>query len=209
MKDNSLAATFDWSGEGTSADDTGREIEYKAPSSPGAYNITAKLDAGQCQPDLGDRSDSVARTEDCEATIVVNVRRPSQVTTPSEPAQNPPGEIPAILTDADGNQYEVFTPEGGGTFTGEGYSLTAGAGAIPNGEYIGIRVSDEGTASNAGQTHHRFTLGGNMYEVSAVDAKQRSDLVLRAELARDGVSATAGRASDEHLGPRDRGHQPR
>ncbi len=170
VKDNSLAATFDWSGEGTSADDNGREIEYKAPSSPGAYNITAKLDAGQCQPDLGDRTDSVARTEDCEATIVVNVRRPSQVTTPSEPAQNPPGEIPTILTDADGNQYEVFTPEGGGTFTGEGYSLKAEAGAIPNGEYIGIRVSDEGSASNAGMTHQRFTLGGNMYEVSAVDA---------------------------------------
>ena len=74
------------------------------------------------------------------------------------------------MTDGDGNQYEVFTPEGGGTFTGEGYTLSAGAGAIPNGEYIGVRVSDEGSASNAGMTHQRYTLGGNMYSVSAVDA---------------------------------------
>lgn len=174
VKDNGLkdAAHIEWSGDGVPSGDDGegREITYTAPSSPGAYDVKASLSGGYCQPILGDRTDSVAREADCNATIVVNVRRPSQVTTPSEPAQNPPGEIPAILTDADGNQYEVFTPEGGGTFTGEGYSLTAGAGAIPNGEYIGIRVSDEGTASNAGQTHHRFTLGGNQYEVSAVDA---------------------------------------
>ena len=31
-------------------------------------------------------------------------------------------------------------------------------------------MSDEGSASNAGMTHQRYTLGGNMYEVSAVDA---------------------------------------
>ena len=108
--------------------------------------------------------------EKCSADFEVRVRRPSAGPAPSDPPANPPGEIPSILTDADGNQYEVFTPEEGGTFSGEGYSLNAGAGAIPNGEYIGIRVSDEGSASNAGMTHQRYTLGGNMYEVSAVDA---------------------------------------
>ena len=167
VKNNGLngAESIAWEGEGVDASDTGHEITYTAPSSPGSYDITASLTGLHCQPD-----DEEMRAEDCSATIVVNVRRPSAGPAPSDPPQNPPGEIPTILTDADGNQYEVFTPEEGGTFSGEGYSLNAGAGAIPNGEYIGIRVSDEGSASNAGMTHQRYTLGGNMYDVSAVDA---------------------------------------
>ena len=35
-------------------------------------------------------------------------------------------------------------------------------------------MSDEGSTSNAGMTHQRYTLGGNMYEVSAVDASNAS-----------------------------------
>ena len=82
---------------------------------------------------------------------------------------NPPGEIPSILADNDGNQYEVFTPVEGGTFSGEGYSITTAPGAVPNGEFIGIRMSDDGAASNVGMTHQRYTLGGSMYGVHAVD----------------------------------------
>ena len=66
----------------------------------------------------------------------------------------------------------MFTPEEGGTFTGEGYSLKVDAGAVPNGEFLGIRMSDEGAASNLGMTHQRYTLGGNMYAISAVDSSQ-------------------------------------
>ena len=40
----------------------------------------------------------------------------------------------------------------------------------PNGEYIGIRMSDDGAVSNLGMTHQRYTLGGNSYGVHAVDA---------------------------------------
>ena len=80
---------------------------------------------------------------------------------------------PGILSDSEGNQYEVFTPEEGGTFTGEGYSLKVDAGAVPNGEFLGIRMSDEGAASNLGMTHQRYTLGGNMYAISAVDSSGR------------------------------------
>ncbi len=165
--DNSITGDFEWDpDDGTIDEGQGtREITYIAPSSPGSFDVTASLSGGSCQPD-----DEEMREEACSATITVNVRRPSAGPAPSDPPANPPGEIPSILTDADGNQYEVFTPEEGGTFSGEGYSLTAGAGAIPNGEYIGIRVADEGSASNAGMTHQRYTLGGNMYEVSAVDA---------------------------------------
>ena len=43
-------------------------------------------------------------------------------------------------------------------------------GAVPNGEFIGVRVSDDGAASNMGMTHQRYTLGGNMYGVHVVDS---------------------------------------
>ena len=170
VNDQKLAAgvTFEWTqdegiaGKEKNLEGDGAEINYTAPSSPGKYQITASLDNDEC-----------VGIDDCSATVTVQVRRPSASPDPAADPVNPPGEIPAILTDGDGNQYEVFTPEGGGTFTGEGYSLSAGAGAIPNGEYIGVRVSDEGLASNAGMTHQRYTLGGNMYSVSAVDASER------------------------------------
>ena len=84
---------------------------------------------------------------------------------------NPPGEIQSLIPDEDGNQYEVFTPVEGGTFDGgEGYSISVPSGAVPNGEYIGIRMSDGGAVSNLGMTHQRYTLGGNSYGVHAVDA---------------------------------------
>ena len=163
-KDNGLGGTFIWTVDGDPIDDdtpNDRELEYTASSSPGNYTIVASLAAVDCDSDDEDA---------CSASFEVRVRRPSTAPDDGVAPQNPPGEIPTILTDGDGNQYEVFTPEGGGTFTGEGYTLSAGAGAIPNGEYIGVRVSDEGSASNAGMTHQRYTLGGNMYSVSAVDA---------------------------------------
>ena len=163
-KDNGLGGAFEWTENGDPIDGNTREIDYTAPSSPGTYTIIASLPAVNCQPADEDDEDA------CKAEFEVRVRRPSAGPAPADAPANPPGEIPTILTDGDGNQYEVFTPEGGGTFTGEGYTLSAGAGAIPNGEYIGVRVSDEGSASNAGMTHQRYTLGGNMYSVSAVDA---------------------------------------
>ena len=159
--------TFEWTqdkgvdGKEKSLDGTGAEINYTAPSSPGTYQITASLDDDEC-------------VDSCSATVTVRVRRPAAPPAPAEPPQNPTGEIPSILADSDGNNYEVFTPEGGGAFEGEGYSIVAEAGDVPNLEYIGVRMSDEGSASNAGMTHQRYTLGGNMYQISAVDASGTS-----------------------------------
>lgn len=157
-------------GENTPIDDddatTPWEIRYKAPSSPGTYTVTASfVNDGDCRPD-----DEKMRADDCTATFEVRVRRPSASQPPEEAPVNPPGDIPGILADSDGNQYEVFTPVEGGTFSGEGYSLNVPSGAVPNGEFIGIRMSDDGAASNAGMTHQRYTLGGNMYGVHAVDS---------------------------------------
>ena len=172
VQDQDLAdgVSLDWTvarGDATPStlSETGSRINYRASDSPGTYTVMASLSDRDCRPDT-----ETDREADCSAEFEVRVRRPTAAPVPVDTPENPPGEIATVLTDGDGNQYEVFTPEGGGTFTGEGYTLSAGAGAIPNGEYIGIRVSDEGSASNAGMTHQRYTLGGNMYSVSAVDA---------------------------------------
>ena len=170
VKDNGIGAMFEWtqtSGTNTvDLDGSGREIDFTAPSSPGTYTVTASLGGGECQPET-----EADRDADCNASITVQVRRPSAPVAVEPEPVNPPGEIPGLIPDSDGNQYEVFTPVEGGTFDGgEGYSINVPSGAVPNGEYIGIRMSDDGAASNLGQTHQRYTLMGNMYGVHAVDA---------------------------------------
>ena len=172
-QDLGIGVTFTWTvspdNGSITHEDAAKQYEanFEASSSPGKYLITASLGGGECQPAPGaDRDDA------CSAEFDVTVRRPSADGPEQEAPANPPGEIPSILADSDGNQYEVFTPVEGGTFTGEGYSLTVDAGAVPNGEFLGIRMSDEGAASNAGMTHQRYTLGGNMYAISAVDSSQ-------------------------------------
>ncbi len=82
---------------------------------------------------------------------------------------NPRGPIPAVLSDSNGNTYEVFTPEEGGAIAGEDYSFTAMPGDVPSAYIVGVRMSKGSEASNAGMTHHRYTLGGNYYTIDAVD----------------------------------------
>ena len=172
-RDNSLVATIGWTQDKDtsreeSLEGTGREIVYTAPSSPGTYTVTAALGGGECQPAVEDDRDTA-----CSADFTVQVRRISRPAT-IDPPVNPTGEIPPILTDSDGNQYEVFTPEDGGTFNGDASSLEAGPGVVPNGEIVGLRISEGGTASNEGKTYQRYSLGGNWYEISAVDASNHS-----------------------------------
>ena len=180
-KDNGIDAVFAWTlGDDTINDsdgdpETGREIDFTAPSQSGMYTVTASLGGGECQPELDGRTDAEAREDDCEASINVQVRRPAPPVAEEVPPVNPPGDIPSLIPDSDGNQYEVFTPVEGGTFDGgEGYSINAAPGAVPNGEFIGVRMSDGGAVSNLGMTHQRYTLGGNSYGVHAVDASGAS-----------------------------------
>ena len=156
--------TFDWTGEGAPADKT-PSIVYTAPSAPGSYDITASLAANECY-----HADAMEQMKNCTATFTVKVKRDSPPQ-PEDPAPvNPPPPIPTILTDGDGNNYEVFTPVEGGTFdSGDGYSITAASGDVPNNEILGVRMSDDGDASNAGMTHQRYTLAGNMYGIHVVD----------------------------------------
>ena len=140
-----------------------REVIFTAPSSPGRYALRAVLDSWEC-------AYSDDKSGDCVAEIEVVVRRPSAVASAEATPANPAGAIPSILTDSDGNQYEVFTPEEGGNFIGDDVTVSAESGAIPNGEIIGIRAEAGEYASNVGQTHHRVTLDGMYYGISAVDA---------------------------------------
>lgn len=105
-------------------------------------------------------------------TVVMSVHAPADA---SDPAPvNPRGPIPVVLADSDGNTYEVFTPEEGGAILGEDYSFTAMPGDVPSAYIVGVRMSEGGEASNAGMTHHRYTLSGNYFIIDAVDENGRT-----------------------------------
>ena len=150
--------------QGGVSNGSGRQVMYTAPESPGTLTVYVSVDQSECY----------GYQIQCSTEFKFKVRRPSAPVEPTPEPRNPSGAIPTILTDSDGNQYEVFTPEGGGTFTGDDSSLSAGPGVVPNGEIVGLRVAEGGSASNAGKTYQRYNLGGNWYEISAVDASNTS-----------------------------------
>ena len=180
IRDNRLAdkhkITFEWSSSppagsfaeanreadaDSKVDD--REVIYTVPQEPGTYTLKAFVDRMVCGDDDG-------LDDGCFAEIQITVRRPFAVVSPTTTPSNPDGEIPSIITDSDGNLYEVFTPEEGGNFDGNDATVSADPGAVPNGEIIGMRADADGTASNVGQVLDRVTLDGNYYTISAVDA---------------------------------------
>ena len=153
-------ASIIWSATGGTISGSGHTVLYTSPSTPGTYEVTVSIPFNQCQSET-----------DCEATIEVRVKRPSPVSMdPVEPPTNPSSDIPAVLTDSAGGQYEVFTPVEGGSFIDGAVSLTAGPGAVPNGEIVGLRIDDAGAASNSGMTAHRYTLAGTQFRISVVDS---------------------------------------
>ena len=152
-----------------------RAVSFTAPDTPGRIRITASVvDGYACLQTQSDESDE-DRIKRCAAVIDVNVRRESAPQPSEEAPANVTGEIPSILTDADGNQYEVFTPVEGGSFNIYGYSIRASAGAVPNGEYFGIRMAQDGAASNVGMSHGACTRSGSFrYAISAVDSSKQA-----------------------------------
>ena len=145
-------------------------VIYIAPDRLGQYTVTATLDQGtECLPKREGETDDDA-TNRCAAVFDVIVLRSRFTEMPAPDLRNPEGVIPTILTGSDGDQYEVFTPEGGGSFIGDTSSLKAGPGVVPNGEVVGLRISKGSSAYNDGKTYRRYTVGGSWHEVSAVDA---------------------------------------
>ena len=167
----------DW--RNAQADD--RQITFTAPETPGTVEIKAALLASsECQPTLDDET-SDDQIERCSATFNLTVRRLSAAE-PQRPAPvNPPGTIPETLTDPEGTAYAVFTPRDGGNFLGDGYSFSAGAGAVANNEFIGISIAPSGDASNDGMTHHRYSLAGAAYAIKVIDSSSQpvTDYVLQ------------------------------
>ena len=165
VRDQSLGrdVTFNWSassGDLPPNEDGNTSVRYTAPDSPGSYVVTVSA-GSNCRGT-------------CSTSFDISVRRPGSIDGVAGTATNPPGVIPTVLTDGDGNQYEVFTPEEGGTFTGQGFWTTASTGIVPNAEYIGVRMFENGSASNAGMSGHRYTLGGTKYTVAAIDSERNS-----------------------------------
>ena len=174
LLNNDLAedVEFDWDdGHGGGGfDGDGRSVVYTAPDSPGTYTVRVSVphDGGCLGPGADETVEDAAKR--CSAEFAIRVRRPSAAPTPAPAPINPPGDIPEYLADDAGNQYAVFTPEEGGSFDGQAFSITAQPGAVRNGEIIGIGMSRNEPASNTGQAHHRYTLVGDSYEILAVDS---------------------------------------
>ena len=148
----------------------GRRVLYISGDSPGQFRITVSLEPGsECMPQQTYETEEEAQ-ERCTAVFEVTALRSSQIDTATLNPLNPEGVIPDVLADSDGFQYEVFTPVNGGAFVHESASLTLGAGAVPDYEMIGLRISEAGPARNEGVTFGKYTLGGDWYDITAVDA---------------------------------------
>ena len=141
--DNELGdgLVFSWDDGGAGgrigAANRSNEIIYTAPESPGTHTVTVTSPTGVCLSgeDENDR---------CSARFTITVRRPSAVPEERPAPKNPVGEIPSVLVDAEGRQYEVLTPEDGGRFEGQGFSIIAPPGAVPNGEIVGVLMDPAG-----------------------------------------------------------------
>ena len=149
---------FNWSASGGDLQSDGKgntSAHYTAPTEPGNYNVSVTA-SSNCR-------------SKCTAVFNIRVRRPGSDEGQDGLAVNPSGTIPTLLTDGENNQYEVFTPEEGGNFNGDDFRIEVPTGAVKNGEYIGVRMYEDGLASNSGMEHHNYTLSGANYTVAVVD----------------------------------------
>ena len=147
-----------------------RRVMYTAPSLPGTYTLMA-----EAQPD-GICTDHHKTTFDisdadrakCQATFTVRVSRaPTDIGPPPEPV-NPAGLIPTSLTDAAGIAYAVFTPVEGGTFSGDGVTVTAAKGAIPDQQLLGVAATVSPIAVPKPTPGTKLTLSGSFYDINGV-----------------------------------------
>ena len=150
-----------WSSDyGTLSDGSARLSSFRTPTTPGIYTVTAKVDSSLCDA-----------ADDCTATFRVVV----QPTTYSDTSItdvvmpiNPSGAIPETFSDAAGQAYTVATPAEGGSHRGAGWWVSVLPGAIADRTLLGLRMIDDGVASNTGQTQHRYTLSGRFYGLTAI-----------------------------------------
>ena len=170
--DNKLV--FRWgdspSGGSFAAPDDQRRVVYTAPSLPGTYTVTV-----QAQPDgicvdhhktNFDISDE--HRAPCIATFTVRVSRaPVDPVEVAEPI-NPSGPIPTSLTDASDVEYTVFRPVEGGMFTGEGITVSAAKGAVPDRELIGVSAAASSVQAPEAVPGARMTIARGLFDVNGV-----------------------------------------
>ena len=148
----------------------GRIALYSVPSNPGTYQVKVEIGpAGVCDG----HHEAPPDFEECRATISVRVTRPQQTDFTAAIPVNPTGLIPSSITDSTGNAYEVFTPADGGRFdSGDGLTVTAEPGAVPNGTFVGIRAESlPATGSWAGFSSALFTFADRQIRVTAADVQ--------------------------------------
>ena len=166
---------FQWSespsgGGAFASPSTDRRVTYTAPDLPGTYTVLA-----EAQPDGVCASHHRSRTEitaddraPCIATFTVRVSRaPASAAIPPDPV-NPAGLIPTSLTDSAGVAYAVFTPVDGGTFTGDGITVSAPEGAVPDQQLIGISATRSNIPVPPPIPGARMTVAGSYYTVNGI-----------------------------------------
>ena len=181
IKDNTLATregsdlifrwveTSDNTGGTFAAPNHERRVIYTAPGLPGTYLVMA-----EAQPDgicfdhhVTEFGISDAERAPCQATFTVHVSRASDAAEEPAGPRNPDGLIPTSLTDIDGTAYAVFLPVEGGTFTGEGITVSAQPGAVPDQTFVGIAAATAGAVPDA-TAGSRMTLAGMFHDIMGV-----------------------------------------
>ena len=166
---------FQWSespssGGSFGSPSTDRRVVYTAPNLPGTYTVLAEAQPeGACASHHSSRFGlTEADRAPCIATFTIRVSRAPGTAEPPPDPVNPAGLIPSSLTDNDGVAYAVFTPVDGGTFTGEGITVTAIKGAVPDGQLLGVSATASSIPVPAPIPGARMTLAGSYYEVNGV-----------------------------------------
>ena len=164
------------------ADD--RRIIFTAPEDSGTFRVTAGFASDfHCLAVQEDETEDEAAAR-CTAEFEITVRRSPHVEpTSTIGPRNPAGEIPSVLVDDSGTNYEVFTPEDGGEFVAGACSFSVPSGAVNDGELIGISVAESAPGGElVAANDARFLLGDAQCSISAVDAASDpvADYILRA-----------------------------
>ena len=148
-----------------------RQVAYTAPSSPGNYTITAEAQPdGICSTHHDEASAiSAANRAPCIATFTIRVTRAPGPIGPQADPINPAGAIPTSMTDASGNPYAVFTPAEGGTFRGDGFTVSAAAGAVPDRSLLGVSATISLLPPSPPVPGAGMTVAGNYYDVNGIN----------------------------------------
>ena len=173
--DDGASVVFQWSesptGGGTFASpSTARRVTYTAPDLPGTYTVLAEAQPiGICASHHNSRTaPTAADRAPCIATFTIRVSRapvsPGAVPDPVNPA----GLIPTSLTDSAGIAYAVFTPVDGGTFSGEGITVSAPAGAIPDQQLLGVSAAVSTIPVPEPFPGARLTIAAPYYDINGV-----------------------------------------